>query len=1549
MMSLQRSKAVNFSDIQGFGIQVPGNAKLLNCKDLKEQLVMLKEKEKDQDIPIIDEAFQPFRNELRRYRDISQDLEIYHIDKINWSIPTQKEISPVTDKGISEIKNLIITKSKLAHKEGPMAEGTLFSPYMGSISSTSGCATCNLPNCHGHTGRILFPVLIPYYQYIDVVITILTCTCAICDRLILNEDTIRSMEIPANAKRSVRIAMIARESAKLSCIHENRSKGGKCGSRREYKKEKSKESGFFEFEDKVAKIMDKMSADQVDTHFRNLSVNDRKLLGFDDVETLCAYLCIGVIVPPIEDRPYIESFDKFKNPDNEQLSKIVAANEKLKEAIKKNKQFAAYHTDDSGNFSLKTEKELEISKRNLISQSEKTENFFSSQIAIWKNDILRGEEALRNDPARKDAENAINNAMTEISSIQEYLRSASPQEALPANARLQELNNLIGQASTFLRENDMQKRITEMRNLIKTAEVESEKKSQEYGKQIESIINREKALVNATSIDTNNGDIAKLVNDLYTAHMAYIKLVLKKPTGKRENLRRNALGKNALHVGRAVASPGVDLEIGEIEIPFHLAPSLGVTEEITSLNIAEYQMMAIPPSGQNRKISYIHRNGEDIEVTNLALQEGKLVLRVGDIVTRHLRDGDVVVAVRMPTIHRNNMLAFRAKIVQGSYSIRVHMVWTTGYNLDFDGDEISLYVPESEAIPEVMASMYAPLNLISPRTSKLIGGVVYNAVSAWYIATKTKRIVSDTTWDGVYLRLTGRHQLPSFFHRLAMRGITMKTGAALFSMLLPESFNYPSSGDEPVDGVIIESGILIAGTLTSAHLSPGESRTIIQAIYTMYGTKTTEEFLNDIYMAAYLIQRDIGQTITAEDCAYGTQTIVKIPNAVEYESVKNKIDKEVGRGNILTVVEYMDRIMEIEKVDRDTAKNKAELIVIEKYIQAMGPIPEDKIDAYVARYIELVKDVRNFSTEAAETFVKSFVIGKASEIEGKKKLEVAQTKIRLLPGPDSDINKKAFENKVYDALNNRVRGDLVENVLIYVQSRPLPKNVHEKRHYETQILSILNVEGNNGLDMIIKSLVLDIPLHGGVMEKKAYDKQLLNIIDEMGNVGEDAALEIAKFMGNNLFDMASRFGAGAKGNPGNIAMMGGFIGQQQIKGSARIPSMITGNTRCLTSIRPGSTDLQAGGYIDNNYFSGMSSANTFLGAVGQREGMSDTVTKTATAGEFNRLACKAMENLVILNGSVRSQNGQLYQYLYGEDGFDAKKLLYVNGKVTFVNIPEVADKINYQAGWERRTVLDEADVMDKILRDVEVKQMEYENVRTQTVELLQTLQGKIQNIEIRIVQSAKSWQLSHAISEKEKISKKLEELQAEYDRPVSAQEVKRIAEREVNMRADLADARARIKSLSESERNDDEWEREFEMASRNLAEKLEAFNIRDDIDRKTRNEMRDRIQLLDRELIIAQNKVREEIVKEIEMSEFRDEYFKLSREITEIENHQRNAKYYMNEAIRNKNEALDNAIHFPMYYNTDNVSDLKQYDLAMKNGGGENIMRQPWFLRPYEK
>ena len=78
------------------------------------------------------------------------------------------------------------------------------------------------------------------------------------------------------------------------------------------------------------------------------------------------------------------------------------------------------------------------------------------------------------------------------------------------------------------------------------------------------------------------------------------------------------------------------------------------------------------------------------------------------------------------------------------------------------------------------------------------------------------------------------------------------------------------------------------------------------------------------------------------------------------------------------------------------------------------------------------------------------------------------------------------------------------------------------------------------------------------------------------------------------------------------------------------------------------------GFVTNSYLKGLTAQEFYFHAMGGREGLIDTACKTSVTGYLQRRLVKAMESVMVqYDGTVRTSEGNVVQFHYGEDGLDA--------------------------------------------------------------------------------------------------------------------------------------------------------------------------------------------------------------------------------------------------------------------------------------------------------
>ena len=94
---------------------------------------------------------------------------------------------------------------------------------------------------------------------------------------------------------------------------------------------------------------------------------------------------------------------------------------------------------------------------------------------------------------------------------------------------------------------------------------------------------------------------------------------------------------------------------------------------------------------------------------------------------------------RAPTLHRLSIQAFQPKLIEGK-AIQLHPLVTTAFNADFDGDQMAVHVPLSNAaVLEAQLLMLASHNILNPQNGTPITLPSQDMVLGLYYITKGKK------------------------------------------------------------------------------------------------------------------------------------------------------------------------------------------------------------------------------------------------------------------------------------------------------------------------------------------------------------------------------------------------------------------------------------------------------------------------------------------------------------------------------------------------------------------------------------------------------------------------------------------------------------------------------------------------------------------------------------------------------------------------------------------------------------------------------------------
>jgi DNA-directed RNA polymerase beta' subunit len=138
---------------------------------------------------------------------------------------------------------------------------------------------------------------------------------------------------------------------------------------------------------------------------------------------------------------------------------------------------------------------------------------------------------------------------------------------------------------------------------------------------------------------------------------------LKKKEGR---IRGNLNGKRVDQSARSVITPDPYISIDDLGVPYKVAIQLTFPESVNLYNIDELRALVRNGPEKWPGAKYV-RSSEQGKTFTLRFETSREKiaenLSVGDIVDRHLRDGDYVLFNRQPSLHKMSMLCHRVKVM----------------------------------------------------------------------------------------------------------------------------------------------------------------------------------------------------------------------------------------------------------------------------------------------------------------------------------------------------------------------------------------------------------------------------------------------------------------------------------------------------------------------------------------------------------------------------------------------------------------------------------------------------------------------------------------------------------------------------------------------------------------------------------------------------------------------------------------------------------------------------------------------------------------------
>ena len=385
-----------------------------------------------------------------------------------------------------------------------------------------------------------------------------------------------------------------------------------------------------------------------------------------------------------------------------------------------------------------------------------------------------------------------------------------------------------------------------------------------------------------------DNETLKLPKADFKASNKPIKSISERIKGKTGRVRSNLMGKRVNFSARSVITSDPYINIDEVGVPKRVAMDLTIPEEVTPQNIKRLSILVKRGRENYPGANYVHKinfiDGKQInQRLDLKYRKKDIKLTYGDVVDRHIVNGDYVLFNRQPTLHKPSMMGHKIQVINSDNTdaFRMNVSVTQPYNADFDGDEMNIHLAQSiQARNELERIANVKYNIIGARDSNPIIGCLQDALLGAYVLSLPNKTIDYHTCCNILTGTTSefKYNLPKD------KEISTKD---LFSMIIPKGINVLRKKDNGDISFQIKSGKLLKGTLNKSTLSSTKN-SIIHYIWDKYGADKTRRFIDDAQrlVLEYLMYE--GVSIGAKDIFINKEVTDKVFSMAESSILEAK-------------------------------------------------------------------------------------------------------------------------------------------------------------------------------------------------------------------------------------------------------------------------------------------------------------------------------------------------------------------------------------------------------------------------------------------------------------------------------------------------------------------------------------------------------------------------------------------------------------------------------------------------------------------------------------
>ncbi|XP_011874550.1 PREDICTED: DNA-directed RNA polymerase III subunit RPC1 [Vollenhovia emeryi] len=330
--------------------------------------------------------------------------------------------------------------------------------------------------------------------------------------------------------------------------------------------------------------------------------------------------------------------------------------------------------------------------------------------------------------------------------------------------------------------------------------------------------------------------------------------IVQRLKGKQGRFRGNLSGKRVDFTSRTVISPDPNLRIDQVGVPLHVAKTLTYPERVTPSNIDLMRKLVRNGPDKHPGANYVQFKNSQFRQylkygdRNKAAQE----LQYGDIVERHLKDDDLVLFNRQPSLHKLSIMTHRTK-VQEHRTFTFNECVCTPYNADFDGDEMNLHLPQTEeARAEALVLLANKSNLVTPRNGEILIAATQDFITGAYLLTQKDMFLTIEQVRFALCILAGQDSsmIVTLPQPAILKPTKLWTGKQIFSLIMRPNEECPVKANLKTKGkaytnseelcindsyIVIRNSELLAGIMDKSILGSGSKQNIFYILLRDWG------------------------------------------------------------------------------------------------------------------------------------------------------------------------------------------------------------------------------------------------------------------------------------------------------------------------------------------------------------------------------------------------------------------------------------------------------------------------------------------------------------------------------------------------------------------------------------------------------------------------------------------------------------------------------------------------------------------------------------------